>query len=287
MRGRRTLLAGLTIATALAVCGTAQAVHHFVKITEVYPGSSGTTNAEFVELRMYASGQGDLDPHAHLNLYGPSGASVLDIFPSDVANEQSQRTFLYASSAAESSFGVEGDFGDGEVNDYLSPAGGAVCFDSNLHGLIDCVAWGTVTPNAAFASAGTPAVAIDDTKSLSRSLAGRPCPIGLDAGDDTNSSFADFGLTTPTPLPNSEPPNGCPDTRFTKKPKKVTTKRRAVFKFTATPAAASFECKLDKKPFKPCTSPFRKRVKPGKHKFRVLAEDEISPERYSWTVVSD
>ena len=44
--------------------------------------------------------------------------------------------------------------------------------------------------------------------------------------------------------------------------------------FTATGAPASFECKLDKKPFKPCKSPKKlKRLKKGKHKFKVRAID--------------
>jgi hypothetical protein len=68
-----------------------------------------------------------------------------------------------------------------------------------------------------------------------------------------------------------------PATRFTKKPKNKGFKRKARFRFTSEPAAA-FLCALDRKAFKPCTSPFKKRVKPGRHKFRVLAVDALGNE---------
>jgi hypothetical protein len=51
-------------------------------------------------------------------------------------------------------------------------------------------------------------------------------------------------------------------------------KRKATFKFAAGEAGSRFLCKLDKKNFKPCTSPKTyKRLKRGKHVFRVKARD--------------
>lgn len=55
-------------------------------------------------------------------------------------------------------------------------------------------------------------------------------------------------------------------------------------------ANSTFECKLDKKDFKSCDSPYKKKVKVGKHKFKVRAIDpagnvDPSPARYSWKVV--
>jgi hypothetical protein len=64
-----------------------------------------------------------------------------------------------------------------------------------------------------------------------------------------------------------------PETTITKKPKKKSTKRKAKFKFESSEDGSTFECKLDKKPFKPCASPFKKKVKPKKHKFKVRAID--------------
>lgn len=47
------------------------------------------------------------------------------------------------------------------------------------------------------------------------------------------------------------------------------------FKFSSTEAGSAFQCKLDRKPFKPCASPKKyKKLKPGKHVFKVRAIDE-------------
>ena len=65
-----------------------------------------------------------------------------------------------------------------------------------------------------------------------------------------------------------------PDTRITKGPPKRTHKRTAVFKFVSTEAGSTFQCKLDRKPFKGCRSPKKyKRLKPGKHVFKTRAID--------------
>jgi hypothetical protein len=65
-----------------------------------------------------------------------------------------------------------------------------------------------------------------------------------------------------------------PDTRITKGPPRRTHKRKAVFKFVSTEAGSTFQCRLDRKPFKGCRSPKKyKRLKPGKHVFKVRAID--------------
>ncbi len=68
-----------------------------------------------------------------------------------------------------------------------------------------------------------------------------------------------------------------PETTITKAPKnRVKTKKRrkrATIMFEADDPAASFACSLDRKPFAPCTSPFTKRVKKGRHRFEVAATD--------------
>jgi hypothetical protein len=76
-----------------------------------------------------------------------------------------------------------------------------------------------------------------------------------------------------------------PETAIGKHPKKLvkTRKRRARARFIfSANEPASFQCKLDKKAFKPCASPFKKKVKAGKkggkpkkHKFRVRAIDTV------------
>jgi len=66
--------------------------------------------------------------------------------------------------------------------------------------------------------------------------------------------------------------SGAPETRITKGPKGKTHSTTAKFKFSSTTKGAKFECKLDKKKFKPCKSPkIYKGLKPGKHVFKVRA----------------
>jgi hypothetical protein len=82
---------------------------------------------------------------------------------------------------------------------------------------------------------------------------------------------------------------GPPDTTITKRPKKRTDKRKATFRFVADPAGvAQFECKLDEKPRKPCDSPYKKRVRPGRHRLSVRVTidgvTEPSPAVFKWRV---
>jgi hypothetical protein len=50
--------------------------------------------------------------------------------------------------------------------------------------------------------------------------------------------------------------------------------RAAKFRFVSSEAGSTFQCRLDKKKFKPCLSPKKyKRLKPGKHVFEVRAID--------------
>ena len=62
-----------------------------------------------------------------------------------------------------------------------------------------------------------------------------------------------------------------PDTTVTKAPKKKSTKRKATVKFSATVAGSTFTCAVDGKAAKPCTSPFKKKYKYGKHTVVITA----------------
>jgi hypothetical protein len=64
-----------------------------------------------------------------------------------------------------------------------------------------------------------------------------------------------------------------PDTSFDKTPPKKSKRKRATFRFSADDVDAVFECKLDDKAYKPCTSPYQVRVKPGRHTVLVAATD--------------
>ena len=83
-------------------------------------------------------------------------------------------------------------------------------------------------------------------------------------GDPLADRLATYPLAGPAPVP-ARP-------ALRRKPRKriVTRKRRVRVKFAfGAPNAASFVCKLDRKPFRRCASPKTYRVGPGRHKFAV------------------
>lgn len=66
--------------------------------------------------------------------------------------------------------------------------------------------------------------------------------------------------------------SGAPDTTITKRPDDVIDRRRTRYEFESVPAGADFECKLDDKPYRGCTSPKRlKNLSNGTHRFKVRA----------------
>ena len=82
-----------------------------------------------------------------------------------------------------------------------------------------------------------------------------------------------------------------PQTKIVKGPKAKTHSTTARFKFNSNESGSSFQCKLDKKPFKACKSPKKyKKLKPGKHVFKVRAIDKAgnvdgSPAKRKFTVL--
>ena len=80
-----------------------------------------------------------------------------------------------------------------------------------------------------------------------------------------------------------------PNTKLTKKPRKKTVERNARFAFVSDQTGSTFQCKLDRKPFRSCRSPFKRAVKPGRHTFEVRAIDpqglpDLTPAVYKWSV---
>jgi hypothetical protein len=117
-------------------------------------------------------------------------------------------------------------------------------------------------------------------------------------GDPQAHSVASFALpqiiayptptVTPNPNPNPQPtPTVTPSPTPTPAAPDVTApatsirraqinqaKRKATFRFASGEPNSTFSCKLDKKNFRPCTSPKTyKKLQPGKHVFRVKARD--------------
>ena len=88
-------------------------------------------------------------------------------------------------------------------------------------------------------------------------------------GDDSQDGCPS-DATTQGPCPDVTPP----ETTITKKPPNKTSKSTVKFKFSSSEAGSTFECKKDKKPWKPCTSPTKmRRLDEGRHKFKVRAID--------------
>jgi plastocyanin len=93
-----------------------------------------------------------------------------------------------------------------------------------------------------------------------------------------SGSAASAPAAAPLPAP--------PDTKITLKPRAKTKDRTPTFKFTATVPGASFQCSVDKKPFKTCRSPYTPpALKPGKHLFRVaaVANGSTDPTPAAWS----
>lgn len=95
------------------------------------------------------------------------------------------------------------------------------------------------------------------------------------------------------PAPNSPvpilTPVSAPQTTISAKPAARTVDRTPTFRFGSSPTGASYECQIDRGPFKPCRSPFTtKALAPGRHTFKVRAVvgglTDASPASFSFKV---
>lgn len=114
-------------------------------------------------------------------------------------------------------------------------------------------------------------------------VAGVPAPKAL----GPINTFATAGVgPSGGPVADTE----APQTRIRRHPHKRTRQRRATFRFFTTEPGSTFECKLDRRRFKPCKSPKTVKGRPGRHVFAVRARDvagnvDGSPARFSWTIL--
>jgi hypothetical protein len=308
-----------TVAVVLGAClwaaPAAQATFHQMSIREVYPG--GVDDGSYVELQMWASGQNFVKGR-HLVAYDAAGKVVDDFaFASNVANGANQSTILVADTNYPVVFDERPapDASDPGLN--LSPTGGAVCWIEGSPP--DCVAWGAfVGPLPAHVPAlkvGNPASpgGVQAGMALRRSIA-KGCSTLLDSPttEDSDDSATDFAEAEPNPRDNAVTPTetsckktstagggggqggsggNAPQTLLKLTPRHKTHDRTPTFRFAADERGVTFQCKLDRKPYKTCRSPFTtKKLTLGRHVFKVRARDDSggldpSPASYTFKVV--
>ena len=125
---------------------------------------------------------------------------------------------------------------------------------------------GAAESEPAYSPDGTKLVYVRDG-ALVIAESGGASPQPLTTGIAANPASPEWAVGT---APDSEPPQ----TRITRSPKRRSEKTRAKFRFTASEPGSSFECRLDRRGFKPCASPRRYRgLKARRHSFRVRAID--------------
>jgi hypothetical protein len=290
----RALLGALAATAAGLALGAppASATFHLIQIREVYPGSVANPGSEYVELQMWAEDQNHVDGHL-LRSYGAGGVVTgVSTFAADLPHGADQSTMVLATPEAEAQFGILAD-APLAPSGQLDPAAGAVCWEA-----LDCVSWGGFGGSLP-SPAGSPAAAagIPDGMALRRTIA-PGCATLLEPGDDRDDSALDFSAVFPAPRPNSVPapehPCGAgaggggdgvsgptaggraaPATTLSRKPPKRSRDRTPTFRFRSDDAGASFECRLDARPFRPCSSPLTARALAlGPHGFQVRAREE-------------
>ncbi len=120
----------------------------------------------------------------------------------------------------------------------------------------------------------------DDEATIDRPQYGDPAPVECENVFEADpNNFRTRTLLPPPPLPEPPPPADTrpPQTRLLAHPRALVltrkTWRRVAFRFAATEVGSRFRCKLDRAPYRPCTSPRAYRVRAGRHAFRVFATD--------------
>lgn len=123
----------------------------------------------------------------------------------------------------------------------------------------------------------------NDAATIDRPQYGDPQPVECESIYEADpNNFRTRTLLPPPPLTQPVPPPPPADlrpprTRVLRAPpsRLFTTKkwRRVAFRFNANEPGSGFRCKLDRKPYRDCTSPRAYRVGLGRHAFRVFAID--------------
>jgi hypothetical protein len=97
-----------------------------------------------------------------------------------------------------------------------------------------------------------------------------PCPVGSPGEFDRLCNISGGEIAVHDTAADSDPP----ETRITKGAPNRLDRSRVRFRFTSDEPHSTFKCKIDRKPFKSCTSPRTvKRLDAGRHRFKVVAID--------------
>jgi TolB protein len=140
---------------------------------------------------------------------------------------------------------------------------------------------------------GTKMVFDSDGVAMIGNADGSGTPVPLEVGGLVGVGAFDWAPKQVAPpggsvAPSSKAPHG----RIGKHPRKRSHRRLARFTFFSDLPGSSFECTLDRKPFKRCRSPFRRKVTVGRHRFRLRARGpdgtpDPTPAAYRWRVLPD
>jgi hypothetical protein len=293
-RTRRIALAGAAALAGAGLTATAAIGASDIKLREVHDG--GGSGADYIELQMYSAGQNTV-AGSYIATFDSAGNPLTPYYPlpANVPNGQTQRTVLITDGGAGT-----------PAADFVAPLqvpvpAGSACWVDFSSGADDCVAWGSTAPPENDPSpVGVPVLffgaGLQAGGTIRRTIA-PGCPTLLEAGDDHGDSATDFAVTSADPRNNASAPveTACstvpvpPDTEITGGPKNKTRSKKTTFEFTATTPNSSFECNLDGAGFKLCESPFKVKVKKGKHGFQVRATDpagqvDPAPAQADWKV---
>ncbi len=305
---RRLAVLAATVVTSLAFAASASADYSQVRISEVHAGAGGV--GDYVELQIPAGVTGGNLLSAHYIYTYSSGNPPYSetMIPANVTNGNEERTILISDGMGTLPGGVVPDMTAATLN--VATTGGEVCLMDTPTVGIDCVAYGTIAkptpePSPSGNILGFGGSVLNPGETLVRNISSG-CATLFELSDDTDDSASDFAIGTPSPRNNTTAPTekACtgtenppvtdttpPNTKFKAKPPKATVDTTPKFKFSSTESGSTFQCRIDGKKFRKCTSPFTpKRLKPGKHTLRVRAIDvagnvDKTPAKYKFRVV--
>src|SRR5215471_14375866 len=134
--GHRKIVVVTIAALAALAPRAAYATFHLNKITQVFPGTTSSPAAQYIELQSFAAGQNLVSGHA-VQIFDVNDNLVSQVaFTSNVANGANQATILIATASAQQLFHITADL---TLTSTFPLHGGKICFDITP---IDCFAWG-------------------------------------------------------------------------------------------------------------------------------------------------